>query len=67
MVVFPKEGEKLVPAYGEDTVNDDKAIPLRMPFSLPPTKYTAQDEPWSEWVSYGELKDKFGQTYNLSK
>lgn len=67
VVVFPKEGEKLVPAYGEDTVNDDKAIPLRMPFSLPPTKYTAQDEPWSEWVSYGELKDKFGQTYNLSK
>ncbi|KAG7663221.1 uncharacterized protein J8A68_003221 [[Candida] subhashii] len=71
VLVFPEEGKKLVPVYlNHDNIADKESteIPIRMPFKLPPVKYSSNDLPWSYHVSYGDsLKDKYGETFNVNK
>lgn len=60
VLVVPESGV-LTPVYKSDY--STSLNPIRMPFSLPPTKYTSDDQPWSTLVNFGDLKDTLGQTY----
>ncbi|CDK24544.1 unnamed protein product [Kuraishia capsulata CBS 1993] len=39
-------GLPLVPEYVSNTSNKNNSVPIRLPFSLPPVRYTAKDKPW---------------------
>ncbi|KAK6455187.1 putative tyrosyl-DNA phosphodiesterase [Scheffersomyces xylosifermentans] len=65
VVVIPEKGLRMVPSYGTDFIEEENTLPIRLPFKLPSSKYSEGDRPWSSWMSYGDLEDRFGETYNL--
>ncbi|KAK6200395.1 putative tyrosyl-DNA phosphodiesterase [Scheffersomyces amazonensis] len=65
VMIIPKQNEKLVPCYGIDTVATSDVQPVRLPFKLPPVSYEKDDTPWANRMSHGNIKDKFGETYNI--
>ncbi|KAI5953484.1 hypothetical protein KGF54_002856 [Candida jiufengensis] len=65
VLVTPRENTLLKPVYLKDSNDEEDTTYVRMPFALPPTKYSSNDLPWSVHVDYGEKKDINGRTYNL--
>lgn len=61
VLILPESGS-LTPVYKSDYSTSEN--PIRMPFSLPPTKYASDDQPWSYLADFGNLKDTLGQTYH---
>ncbi|KAK7684869.1 hypothetical protein QCA50_012118 [Cerrena zonata] len=60
--VHQKENRKLIPVYASDSLqNDTHNIPIRLPFTLPPRRYLAQDRPWSASTA-SSRRDRFGNT-----
>ncbi|KAI5958352.1 hypothetical protein KGF57_002708 [Candida theae] len=66
VLLTPKPGTQMKPSYLSDSGSEYGVTYLRMPFALPPAAYSKDDIPWSGHVSYGELMDSKGYTYNLS-
>ncbi|CAH6723261.1 tyrosyl-DNA phosphodiesterase 1 [[Candida] jaroonii] len=50
----------LTPVYKSDGSEGN----VRLPFALPPTKYHKLEQPFSILKNYGDLKDRFGQTWH---
>lgn len=66
-VLIPsKSDHKLVPVFGsshQQKVSEQGDVPVRIPFILPPERYSSDDKPWSAYLNFGSLKDKFGNTW----
>ncbi|CCE86344.1 Piso0_004828 [Millerozyma farinosa CBS 7064] len=66
-VLIPsKSDHKLVPVFDsshQQEVSEQGDVPVRIPFILPPERYSSDDKPWSAYSNYGSLKDKFGNTW----
>ncbi|ODV78435.1 phospholipase D/nuclease [Suhomyces tanzawaensis NRRL Y-17324] len=65
VLVFPRKDQVMKPVYATDSTDEPNVLPLRLPFRLPTEDYKDSDRPFSQWISYGELQDKFGNSYNL--
>lgn len=65
ILVTPRPNTKMKPSYLSDAGTEGGVTYIRMPFKLPPAAYSDNDKPWSGHVSYGELQDNKGNTYNL--
>lgn len=67
ILVKPPKNGALVPVYGSDRSSRTEAgiVPIRLPFALPPTRYSNSDKPWSMHVDHGGITDTFGRTYSL--
>ena len=61
-VLVPGTPHTLTPTYLHDHLKNCLA-PLRLPFKVPPEPYGDSDQPWSPHMNFGELKDRFGNTY----
>lgn len=62
LVTPKKEHNGLQPVY--KTNFSSSSNPIRLPFTLPPTIYESDDKPWSAYVNFGSLKDRFNQTHH---
>ncbi|EGV64605.1 phospholipase D/nuclease, partial [Yamadazyma tenuis ATCC 10573] len=64
-ILITPENDKdtLKPVFCSDFSSEK--YPVRMPLYLPPTRYSPTDMPWSKNISYGDVKDSLGCSYNI--